>query len=282
MNLIRTMNRDRIAARRDRKRRNLRGDLAVLAIMKNESTNLDEWMSHYFAVGADRIVLIDNGSTDDTFEKAKLWVAKGNVDLISLPERYKQTQHYWEAASRFILGKYEWLLIADLDEFWFCPDGKSLPAKLAEPDFATVDVIYANWRMFGSSGLVEHPPSIRRMLVHCDPKLGAHVNTKYMCRTSVLKSRRNIQVHRVAGANSARTVSDNENFNLFHYPIQSLRFFETTKMTRGDVLGAASDQVRDLDYFKRYDAPCTRVDRTLADLVDRGELGKIRTVTAPD
>lgn len=236
--------------------------------------NIDEWISHYLQVGADRIVLIDNGSTDDTFAKAQAWVDRGGVDLISRPSRHRQVEHYWEAVSRFVRGKYEWLLIADMDEFWFCPDGMSIPAKLADPDFQTADVIYANYRMFGSSGLVDHPPSVRTKLVHCDPKLGANSFTKFICRTSRLKSRKSIQIHRLVGADSARTISDNANFHLFHYQIQSLKYFETTKMTRGDAFYASLDRMRDLDYFKRLDAPCKLLNRTLADLVEQGRLGK--------
>lgn len=273
---LRRKNRDRLTKRRERRRAKLRGSLAVLAIMKNEALNIDEWISHYLQLGADRIVLIDNGSTDDTFAKAQAWVDSGKVDLIARHARHRQREHYWEAISRFVLRKYEWLLIADLDEFWFCPDTKTIPAKLAEPDFDRIDVVYANWRMFGSSGLVDHPNSIRTQLLHCDPKLSTHVNTKYICRTSALKSRYDIGIHKIKGCNSTRTVSDNHNFHLFHYPIQSLEFFEKVKMTRGDAVSAKSDSVRNMDYFRQYDAPCTILDRTLADLVERDLLGKVR------
>lgn len=272
---LRRKNRDRLTKRRERRRAKFRGSLAVLAIMKNEAMNIDEWVSHYLQVGADRIVLIDNGSTDDTLAKAQAWVEKGKVDLISRHQRHRQTDHYWEAIRTYILGKHDWLLIADLDEFWFCPDGTTIPAKLAEDQFLESDVIYANWTMFGSSGLTEHPESIRAKLVHRSPGLSQHKNTKYICRTSILGARANIGIHKVIGGDSSRTVSDNENFCLFHYPIQSLEFFQTVKMARGDASSARSDNVRDMNYFKQYDAPCTVEDRTLANLLEQGRLGAI-------
>lgn len=272
---LRRKNRERLIKHRERKRQQLRNSLAVLAIMKNEAMNIDEWVSHYLQVGANRIVLIDNGSTDDTFAKAEAWVQRGVVDLISRPERHRQSDHYWDAFKTFILGKFDWLLVADLDEFWFCPDGRMVSTKLAEEQFAQTDVIYANWQLFGSSGLVDHPSSIRTALVHRSQGLSSHLNTKYICRTSVLRSRGNIGVHKVIGGDSARTISDNESFHLFHYPIQSLEFFKTVKMSRGDANSAGSDLVRDMNYFQRYDAPCTLPDRTLADLVERDLLGKV-------
>jgi hypothetical protein len=270
------LNRARRLRRREKLRRNRPTGLCVLAIMKNESMNIDEWITHYLQVGADRICLIDNGSTDETVAKANAWVTKGVVELILRPQQHRQLAHYWTAIRHFRLREtFEWLLIADLDEFWFCPDGRSIPSVLAEPQFGQLDVIYANWRMFGSSGLIDHPASIRRSLVHCNPRLFDHRTTKFICRTSVLKSRRSLTEHRICGADSSRTVSDNETFHLFHYPIQSLEYFKRVKMIRGDVASVSSDTVRDLAYFSSYDAPCTVLNRTLAylveqDLLDRG------------
>lgn len=272
---VRQRNRDRLTKRRERRRAKFRGSLAVLAIMKNEAMNIDEWISHYLQVGADRIVLIDNGSTDDTFAKTQAWVEKGKVDLISRHQRHRQREHYWEAISRFVLGKYEWLLIADLDEFWFCPDSKTIPAKLSEPQFDRLEVIYSNWRMFGSSGRITHPTSVRTGFVHCSEKLAPHQFAKFICRTARLTSRRNIRIHQLVGADSSKTVSDNENFHLFHYPIQSVEFFRSVKMTRGDVIHSSADTIRDMDYFRSYDAPCTIENRTLAELVEQGRLGAI-------
>ena len=37
----------------------------VIAIFKNEATNIAEWVSHYIWQGASHLYLIDNGSTDD-------------------------------------------------------------------------------------------------------------------------------------------------------------------------------------------------------------------------
>lgn len=246
--------------------------LGVLAIMKNESMNLDEWVMHYLKVGAGHIYLIDNGSTDDTVAKAQAWVAKGVVSLIERPQKHRQVAHYENAVEQFgIRSACEWLLIADLDEFWFCPDGKPLTEKL--PAFNEVDVIYANWRMFGSSGLVSHPTCIRTTLIHSDPMLGGHINTKYLFRTNAIRSRRAIGIHKLHGACSSRTVSDNVTFNLNHYPIQSLHYFQTVKMSRGDSASSKMDGHRTMDYFNRYDAPCTNENRTLADLVKSGRLG---------
>lgn len=248
-------------------------ELGVLGIMKNESLNIDEWISHYLTLGVEKIYLIDNGSTDDTVAKARVWVEKGVLNLIELPQKHRQRQHYWTAIKHFKIRKTcRWLLVADLDEFWFCPDGSPLPKKLAE--FETADVIYANWRMFGSSGIDAHPASIRTAFVHSSPQLGRHEFKKYLCRTRVLRRFSTLGVHNIHHARSDRTVSDNHNFHLNHYVVQSREFFRVTKIVRGDVYQSKSDQVRDWTYFETYDAPCTQENRLLADLVASGRLGK--------
>jgi len=59
----------------------------------------------------------------------------------------------------------------------------------------------------------------------------------------------------------------NDFIRLHHYPIQSLDFFQRIKMTRGDVNLLKYESIRDMNYFKRYDTPCTNIDTTLSDLV---------------
>ena len=245
--------------------------LGVLGIMKNEAMNIDEWVQHYVSMGAGKIFLIDNGSTDDTVSKAKKWVAKGVVELVEYPERHRQRQHYWTAFKQLNIGrKCQWLIVADLDEFWFCPSGETIAAQME--DFRDFDVIYGNWRMFGSSGLDKHPASIRQGFILSAPNLAFHTYRKYICRTSVVKNGQTFGIHALNGARSERTVSENERFHLNHYQIQSLEYFQKIKMTRGSATKAANDTVRHMQYFKSCDAPCTIPNHLLADLVACGKI----------
>lgn len=240
--------------------------LGVLGIMKNEAMNLDEWVEHYLWMGAGRIYLIDNGSTDDTVAKARAWAAKGRVELVEYPERHQQVPHYRRAFRHFDIARQcEWLLIADLDEFWFCPAGDRLTDALTE--FGAYDVIYSNWVMFGSGGLIDHPPSVRTDFTLRRPGVAGHDETKYICRSRLLENPEALGIHKVWGGDSSRTVSDTRRFQLNHYPIQSEDFFRKVKMTRGAADSERYETIRDMDYFRRYDAGCDQEDRQLADLV---------------
>ncbi|WP_054006084.1 glycosyltransferase family 2 protein [Cypionkella psychrotolerans] len=272
-NTLRSWNRNRIERLRNkRESQTAYGfNLGVLGIMKNEAMNIDEWVQHYLSMGAGKIFLIDNGSSDDTVRKANAWVAKGVVELVEYPERYRQRQHYWTAFNQLnIARKCQWLVVADLDEFWFCPSGQTLAEQLK--GFRDIDVIYGNWRMFGSSGHEMHPASVRQGFTLREPHLYSHGFRKYICRTAIVKTRRSLGIHVVTGARSERTVSDNERFHLNHYPIQSLEYFQKVKMTRGDATKSSNDLVRDMQYFHRYNADCSQQDQLLADLVASGKI----------
>ncbi|MFC3180201.1 glycosyltransferase family 2 protein [Cypionkella sinensis] len=270
---IQIWNRERVERRRQQRDAKSAYEhvLGVLGIMKNEAMNIDEWVQHYISMGAGKIFLIDNGSTDETISKAQVWIDKGVVELIELPGRHQQKKHYWTAFKAFRIAKRcQWLLVADLDEFWFCPSGDSIAAQLS--NFRAFDVIYANWRNFGNNGVEDHPASIRQAFTLAAPELYFHTERKYICRTSVIKSRQSLEIHQVAGARSERTISDNETFHLNHYVVQSMEFFRKVKMTRGNASTATAASVRDMTYFQKFDTPCTMPDHVLANLVASGKI----------
>ena len=55
--------------------------------MKNEARNIVEYVSHYRWQGAEKIYLIDNGSTDETLELIKPFLEDGTVELVQLHQR---------------------------------------------------------------------------------------------------------------------------------------------------------------------------------------------------
>jgi hypothetical protein len=240
--------------------------LGVIAIMKNESLNIREWIEHYRWQGVDKIFLIDNGSTDNVRSIICEDVDSGFIEYFWRPARHKQVAHYRDVYKKAKIGsKVDWLIMSDLDEFWFSPLGclkKSI--DFIDKD---ADLIYSNWLVFGSSGCVQHPSSLREALVYRHPQYGGHRNTKWICRTRSIKRSRAIGIHKVRWIDSRRVVSDNETFKLNHYVIQSIHYFQEVKMKRGDVSSARFENVRTREYFNSFDNQATTLDETLADLV---------------
>lgn len=242
--------------------------LGLIGIMKNESLNLSEWLDHYFWIGVDIIFLIDNGSTDNSVKIAKGHKESDRIFLIRLPERHKQKEQYRSAFEYFNIKKRcEWLMIADLDEFWFEKSGKKLTDLLEEYD--GIDVIYANWTVFGSSNKRDHPKNLRNELLLRRPRLGGHRSTKWICRLSALRHADQLHVHKIHRVDSSKTISDNVNLQINHYVTQSEYYFEKVKMSRGDVLNEQNDKIRDWSYFENYNRPCTIRETLLRDLIRR-------------
>lgn len=245
-----------------------RAPLAVLAIMKNEALNVDEWIDHYIWQGADHLFIIDNGSTDDTVARIKASKHLSRITLLSRPERHRQGYHYRRVfLSERIKRRFQWLMVADADEFWFAKQAANLPDALGH--FANFDVIYARWSQFGSPGQKAHPASLRRNLVMRQAALGPHQATKWIVRTSAI-GRNALFIHKIRGACSSRTVTDTDHFQLNHYMTQSLHFWQSVKMARGDASTPTGDAVRTMDSYEEFNRQAVVEDHALAQrLADR-------------
>jgi len=227
--------------------------LSVLSIFKNETMNLKLWLEHYLWQGVNHFYLIDNGSDDNPLSILQEYINNGIVSYFYLPERHKQTEHYrYVFDNQDLKNKTTWLAVCDLDEFFFGVDQK-LITKIKSLD-NYFDYIICNWKMFGSDGLETHPADIRTSITHCAKKLWEE--TKYIFKTNVVKNSSQIGTHKlknISYINNNRIRIANQLIRLNHYPIQSLEFFQKVKMTRGDADNASSDNVRNMNYFKRYD-----------------------------
>jgi hypothetical protein len=227
--------------------------LSVLAIFKNETMNLKLWLEHYLWQGVDHFYLIDNGSDDEPLSILNEYINNGIVSYFYLPERHKQVEHYrFVFDTQNLKNKTQWLAVCDLDEFFFGVDQK-LTTKIRSLE-SYFDYILCNWKMFGSGGFKKHPPDIRTAITNCENSL--HENTKYIFKPNIIKDSSQIWIHKlvnISNINPKRIRIANKLIKLNHYPIQSQEFFRKVKMTRGDVSGASSENIRNIKYFNSYD-----------------------------
>ena len=100
-----------------------------------------------------------------------------------MTERYAQIKHYKTVYEKECMKeKTRWLIIADLDEFFYCHNSK---LNVMLKNYEDVIVIYSNWRLFGSNGLVKHPADIRQAITHRDPH---EYEKKYIFQTKQINS----------------------------------------------------------------------------------------------
>jgi len=240
--------------------------LSLLAIFKNETTNLKIWVDHYLWQGVDHFYLIDNGSDDNPLLILQEYIDKGIVTYYYLPEKYKQVQHYQYVFDHANLKqKTVWLIFCDLDEFFYGVNNKlNKEIKKIEDNY---DYISCDWKMFGSSGFITQPPDIRTAFTYCRKDL-YDIPPKYIVKTNSIQHTSQIWVHSLLNHSIPphRQLNDNINIRLNHYQVQSLEFFQKIKMTRGDVDHIEKNNIRDMEYFKRNDYTEAQ-DETLKTLI---------------
>jgi len=246
--------------------------LSIVAIFKNESWILKEWLDHYIDEGVNQFFLIDNDSTDNYLEILQPYIDKKYITLFKDPTRFSQKAHY----NKYILpikNISEWFLVCDLDEFIYSRNEFNKISDYLKKLTPQIGNVFMPWKMYGSSGFIEHPKGgvvnnfIKRTLYGNDKNL-----SKTIIRSNCLV---NFAVHiQQCDKRAYQITSDNKylnnlidntytsisedilkqsNLHLNHYQIQSVEFFQKIKMTRGDVSKKSSNTLRDMNYFRKYD-----------------------------
>lgn len=105
------------------------GEMVVLVLARNAMAHLPTFLAHYERLGAKHIVLMDNGSNDDTVRYAS---ERANVSIFRTPlpfRRFQLVLKRW-MVRQFGMGQ-GWSLVADVDELLDYPFARNLPL----PDF---------------------------------------------------------------------------------------------------------------------------------------------------
>lgn len=104
------------------------GDIVALMVTRNEALRLPSALRHLRALGVDRVLLVDNRSTDGTREIA---AQDERVDLVDAPGSYAGS-NYGVDWTNALLDRYargHWVLVVDADELLVFP-GSDRPGAL--------------------------------------------------------------------------------------------------------------------------------------------------------
>ena len=93
-----------------------RFDVSVMAILKDEAPNMEEWLCHHMAIGVDHFFLYDNGSTDELHEVLQPYADHGVVTTVYFPMRGLQRDANNHVV-RFFGDTTDWIAYVDIDEF---------------------------------------------------------------------------------------------------------------------------------------------------------------------
>jgi hypothetical protein len=228
--------------------------LVVGAVFKNEAHILDEWVKHYRAHNVDHIYLINDGSDDHFEEVLKPFVDEGYVTLLHQTDKidtFPRQKKVYEKLLRPYLSESRWWAILDLDEFLYSPKQTNLREAVKKYDNGKNTQLFVKWMMFGSSGHIQQPDLVVPNFLWRASK----TSTQGKCIVRGDKVME-FDVHTHSMRKGGNTVfADERDMIVNHYIIQSWKFFERVKMTRGDVNLYAQKVgvVRDATYFKNND-----------------------------
>jgi hypothetical protein len=99
-------------------------DLIVVGPVYNGAAHVETFVQHYLALGASEIVLLDNGSRDETIELARRFE---KVTVLRCPLPFSR---YSLAMRRYLVENFSdgcWCLLSDIDERFDYPFSEVLP-----------------------------------------------------------------------------------------------------------------------------------------------------------
>ena len=244
--------------------------LSVLAIFRNESHIMKEWIQHYIMEGVDHFYLINNFSTDEYLSVLKEFRHCVSVYDSVTPNDLlidAQTNNYKTVFDSYISGNTEWLIVVDLDEFMY---SKTLNLKNElrrvthlDPDVGSVRV---SWKIFGSNGYIEQPKSVVKHFTkrgtclealiknifkpYCIESFDLHHVTMKACYKQI-----SVPGDPVTSYSIGQTEEDlmRSTIHLNHYRLQSRDYWTNSKMKRGDFNRENAEVYLNIQYFDNLD-----------------------------
>lgn len=112
-----------------------------LTICRNEADVIRPCILHQLGMGLDKILVIDNGSTDSTHKELYRLARQYPVKWRSEPDRdFLPGQMYTELARQAYSEGAEWVVPADADEFYYAASGNIRTALERETESASLSV----------------------------------------------------------------------------------------------------------------------------------------------
>lgn len=127
--------------------------ISICAIFKDEAPFLEEWIELNHLVGVEHFYMYNNNSSDYYLEALNPFIKDGLVTLVDFPYDHAQFKAYQDFYETY-RHETQWVAFIDIDEF-FCPNSHLTLREWIKP-YETYPVIQIYWKMFGTSGLMQH------------------------------------------------------------------------------------------------------------------------------
>lgn len=145
----------------------------VISSMRNEGAFLVEWLAWYRMLGFTDILVLTNDCTDRSPELLDRLAAAGAVTHVraEVPEGQTPMRAKLRRAKRHrLVGKADWILVCDVDEFLVIHPGAGRIQDLLPESEAGFLGMSLNWRVFGTSGQMDWSDGlVHRQFSRCAP-----------------------------------------------------------------------------------------------------------------
>lgn len=130
---------------------------SICAIFKDESLSIKEWIEYHKLIGVEHFYLYNNNSTDSSVSILQEYVEEGGVTLIDWNVMPPAQAAAYNDFKKKYWGETQWVAFIDLDEYICMKYDMKLKDWFSKYENYPSLVVY--WKMFGSSGLIEHDKS---------------------------------------------------------------------------------------------------------------------------
>jgi len=130
------------------------------AVFKNEGMIIREWIQHYISQGVDHFYLINDNSTDNFQAEIQPYMDRITLYNNEHTDLYLRRQYdIYNWYFGHLRATANWLMIVDLDEFVYRPNGGTIKESLEMYD-AYNQITFPSL-FFGSDGHIKQPNSVR-------------------------------------------------------------------------------------------------------------------------
>ncbi len=243
--------------------------LSVIAMFKNESWIIKEWIEHYLSEGVEHFYLIDNGSNDDYEDKISTYneyisLVKDSTRLPYGTQSYLYNKIYLD----IIKAETKWIITCDIDEYIYARNGYEKIIDVLNTMPSNIETIWIPWKIFGSNGNIKHPENI----VYSFTRRSNQLNSFLGHGKSIIRAKNLVNFgccgHYVEVKNNSTIYTPNkDNYYLFdfnentcskfnlalnHYMLLSEEYYTKIKCNRGGGESGLSNKYS-LDFFRESD-----------------------------
>jgi hypothetical protein len=138
-------------------------NLGIASVFRDEALYLKEWIEFHLMLGVQRIVLVNDRSSDDFLAVLQPYIDAGIVKLFDWPCPSRLQGRGWiqyqlavvRALVSLVRGVCRWLALIDIDEFIVPAQASNLVEYLS--DYEAYGGIYIRWEPFGTSYIKKLP-----------------------------------------------------------------------------------------------------------------------------